>query len=218
MPQENLIDFFTWFGSKGPNDGLPHQKEAIQLLQSSMPDSLLRSDSAWIKAWRDTPSPPPKTESGLPPQGVSLICEFEGFRASVYDDGVGVATIGYGSTYYLNGKKVSWGDPPISEPEARQMMEAVAQKDFWDVISHTIPFWGEMNDNQRSALLSFSYNLGARFYGSSGFNTISSCLKDKRWFDVPAALDLYCNPGSPVEAGLRRRRKAEGDLWSLPLA
>ena len=215
MPQENLIDFFTWFG-KGPNDGLPHQKEAIQLLQQSMPDSLLQPESAWIKAWRDTPPPPPAPESTLPSQGVALICEFEGFRASVYNDGVGVATIGYGSTYYLNGKKVAWGDPPITEPEGREMMEAVAEQDFWNVISRTIPYWGAMNDNQRSALLSFSYNLGAHFYGSSGFNTISSCLKDKRWSDVPGALMLYVNPGSSVEAGLRRRRTAEGELWVTP--
>ena len=184
------------------------------------------NSSPLIEQLRPSPPPPtsapllppsaPAPESVLPPQGVALICEFEGFRANVYNDGVGVATIGYGSTYYLNGKKVCWGDPAITEPEGRQMMEAVAEKDFWDVISRTIPYWVEMNDNQRSALLSFSYNLGAHFYGSSGFNTISSCLREKRWSDVPAALDLYCNPGSAVEAGLRRRRKAEGDLWSTP--
>ena len=213
MPQEKLIDFFKWFGS-GPNEGLPHQKEAIQLLQQSMPDSLLQPSAAWIKAWRTAPPAPPAPKSTLPPQGVSIICEFEGFRANVYNDGVGVPTIGYGSTFYSDGRRVAWGDPPIGEPEARQMMEAIAEKDFWDVISQTIPFWQEMNDNQRSALLSFAYNLGAHFYGSSGFNTISGCLRDKRWVDVPAAFDLYCNPGTAVEAGLRRRRKAEGDLWS----
>ena len=212
MPEINLHDFFEYF--KGAKNGQPQQSEAIQILQSAMPDSLLKNSSPWVVKYRDTPPAPPAPESTLPPQGVALICEFEGFRPNVYNDGVGVATIGYGSTYYLNGKSVAWGDPPISEPQGREMMEAVAEKDFWDVISRTIPYWDEMNDNQRSALLSFSYNLGAHFYGSSGFNTISSCLKDKRWFDVPDALMLYVNPGSSVEAGLKRRRKAEGDLWS----
>ena len=93
------------------------------------------------------------------------------------------------------------------------MMEAIAEKDFWDVISRTIPYWDEMNDNQRSALLSFAYNLGAHFFDSPGFNTLSGTLRNKDWNDVPSALSLYCNPGSSVEAGLRRRRKAEGDLW-----
>ena len=61
--------------------------------------------------------------------------------------------------------------------------------------------------------LSFSYNLGARFYGSSGFNTITRVLKNREWDNVPNALYLYRNPGTNVEAGLARRRKAEGKLW-----
>jgi lysozyme len=36
-----------------------------------------------------------------------------------------------------------------------------------------------MNENQQGALLSFAYNLGARFYGSSGFNTITRVLRIK---------------------------------------
>jgi GH24 family phage-related lysozyme (muramidase) len=76
-----------------------------------------------------------------------------------------------------------------------------------------IPFWAEMSDGQRGALLSFAYNLGAGFYGGSNFNTISKRLKEKDWENVPDALFMYRNPGSHVEAGLARRRKAEGELW-----
>lgn len=71
-----------------------------------------------------------------------------------------------------------------------------------------------MNDNQRGALLSFAYNLGAGFYGSSNFNTITKVLREKKWSEVPKTLELYRNPGSNVEEGLLRRRKAEGKLWS----
>jgi hypothetical protein len=39
-------------------------------------------------------------------------------------------------------------------------------------------------------------------------------LKNKEWDKVPDALYLYRNPGSNVEAGLARRRKAEGKLWN----
>ena len=39
MPQENLHSFFKYFSDE------PHQAEAVQLLQKSMPDSLLKSDS-----------------------------------------------------------------------------------------------------------------------------------------------------------------------------
>jgi putative NIF3 family GTP cyclohydrolase 1 type 2 len=70
-----------------------------------------------------------------------------------------------------------------------------------------------MDDNQRSALVSFAYNLGAGFYGSAGFETITRCLRDRKWSEVPAALELYRNPGTNVETGLLRRRRAEGKLW-----
>ena len=52
MPQENLEPFFRWY------EGEPHQMEAIQMLQQSMPDSLLKSDAAWIQQYRKTPEPP----------------------------------------------------------------------------------------------------------------------------------------------------------------
>jgi lysozyme len=71
-----------------------------------------------------------------------------------------------------------------------------------------------MNDNQRGALLSFAYNLGAGFYNGSGFNTISRNLREKNWEAIPKTLEMYRNPGSNVEKGLLRRRIAEGTLWS----
>jgi lysozyme len=71
-----------------------------------------------------------------------------------------------------------------------------------------------MNENQQGALLSFAYNLGAGFYGSPNFNTITRVLREKKWNEVPKALELYINPGTKVESGLRRRRIAEGKLWN----
>ena len=53
MPQENLVNFFKYF-----SETEPQQLEAVQLLQSAMPDSLLRSDSAWIVRYRETPPAP----------------------------------------------------------------------------------------------------------------------------------------------------------------
>ena len=202
---DGFKNFFRYW-----NNGIK-QNEAIEALYAVIPVSLLEEDSTWIDLYR-TPDPVP--ESVLPAAAVQLICEFEGFRPTVYNDGVGVATIGYGSTFYLDGRSVTWNDGPITEPQARKMMEQIAEKDFWNVLKVTIPYWEEMSDGQRGALLSFGYNLGAHFYGSPGFNTISACLTDRAWNEVPAAFRLYVNPGSAVEAGLRRRREAEIELWN----
>lgn len=49
MPQINLIDFFTYY------KGTPEQKEGVQLLQASMPDSLLRDSSSWVRQYRKQP-------------------------------------------------------------------------------------------------------------------------------------------------------------------
>jgi GH24 family phage-related lysozyme (muramidase) len=206
MSKISFPDFWKFYKAT------PNQMEAIVLLESQLPISLLSEDAAWVKKYRE-PEPVPDFETVVPDAALDIIAEFEGFVPTVYDDGVGVPTIGYGSTFYLDGRKVAWGDPPITETEARDMMEEICEKDFWNVISCEVPYWEDMNDNQRSALCSFAYNLGANFYGSPGFNTISGCLKEKRWDDLPAALMLYVNPGSAVEAGLKRRRKAEGELW-----
>ena len=42
--------------------------------------------------------------------GIDLISSFEGIRLNAYDDGVGVWTIGIGTTIYPNGVKVKKGD------------------------------------------------------------------------------------------------------------
>ena len=54
MPQENLVDFFTYF------KGTPNQLESIALLQKSMPDSLLTPTAGWVVKWRE-PEPEPPT-------------------------------------------------------------------------------------------------------------------------------------------------------------
>ena len=48
-------------------------------------------------------------EMHVSPSGIDLICNFEGKRLMAYDDGVGVWTIGFGTTIYPNGIKVKKG-------------------------------------------------------------------------------------------------------------
>ena len=49
MPEVNLVDVATYY------EGLPHQKEALQLLQQSMPASLLQKSAGWYQKWSETP-------------------------------------------------------------------------------------------------------------------------------------------------------------------
>lgn len=144
-------------------------------------------------------------------KALGLIKEFEGLRLASYDDGIGVATIGYGTTRWPDGSPVKLGQN-CTQKQAEQMLEAYIQKNIIPNLQK-VPDWDKMTEEQQAALISFAYNLGAGFYKSDNFETISRYLASKDWEKVPEAFMLYVMPGSPVEAGLRRRRKAEGDLW-----
>lgn len=202
-----LLDLFRYYKT-----GLPHQMAAIteleELINKTNPNTLGRNQS-WFKTWSQSG----KQQDYTP--AIKLIKEFEGCHLTAYADplhGWNVATIGWGTTRYPDGRKVSQGDILTAGEADRlllQEIDTIAKR-----LSTTIPHWSEMRLTQQSALLSFAYNLGSGFYGSTGFETITARLRDKAWSDVPAALKLYRNPGTPVEAGLLRRREAEGALWA----
>ena len=205
-----LLDLFKYYKQ------LPHQMSALTELEeviNKVNPHILGRDQSWFKTW---------SQSGRQSNydaAIKLIKEFEGCHLGAYPDslhGWDVATIGYGTTRYSGGRKVQRGDK-ITVIDANQLLgievERIAEK-----LRASVPFWNAMGANQQGALISFAYNLGAGFYGSAGFETISKRLREKDWAQVPAAMELYRNPGTNAEAGLLRRRKAEGALWSRGLA
>ncbi len=206
-----LSDFFTYFKST------PNQQEAVKLLEDAMPQSLLQDGSAWVLKYREAEPVPEVIPSAIPQQGVDLCHEFEGCRLAPYRCPAGVPTVGWGNTKYENGTAVKLSDPAITQERADTLFVNISEKSFWNVIKRTVPFFDQMNANQQSAIFDFSYNLGAYFFNSPGFNTISRVLERKEWNKVPDALMLYINPGTAYEAGLRRRREAEGQLWMKPI-
>jgi len=145
-------------------------------------------------------------------EGFRIIKYWEGLRLSVYLCPAGVPTVGYGSTRTLDGKPWVMGQK-ITKQHAEDLLRIQIAEVFLPKL-RKIPHWFEMNNNQRSALLSFAYNLGENFYDAKGFETISRNLKNKEWAQIPQTLMLYRNPGSKFEKGLRARRQQEGQLWS----
>jgi lysozyme len=155
----------------------------------------------------------------LPLKGVELIKQFEGCYLEAYPDpltGDKPITIGWGCTKRRDGGEWKLGDS-ITQQEADELLILQLQQDYLPSLEK-IPIWKELNENQRGALLSFAYNLGKSFFDSPNFQTITKVLRDRQWEKVPEALMLYCNPGTNVTEGLRRRRKAEGDMWKKKLS
>lgn len=153
-----------------------------------------------------------------PACGIELIKRFEGCHLKAYPDplsGGKPYTIGWGSTKKKDGSPFVLGET-ITQEEADQLFLYQLEMGYMPSLER-IPYFNEMSPEQVGALLSFAYNLGARFYGSQGFETISRRLRNREWDLIPDALLLYRNPGTSVEAGLKRRRIAEGALWSKGL-
>ena len=78
MPEIQLESFFRFYAQE------PQQMEGIQLLQQAMPDSLLKNESAWVKAYRAKP-PEPEAPLNSNPLSVPYDCQLdnpggEGFR------------------------------------------------------------------------------------------------------------------------------------------
>jgi lysozyme len=188
---------------------LEHQNRAWEFLQASVHKELL---DEFARIYRNEKVEP--TLEGIPEAGIKLIKEFEGCHLKAYYDpltGGLPITIGWGSTRRKDGSRFMIGNI-ITQEEADDLLYFQLRREFLPALQK-IPYWNEMNENQQGALLSFSYNLGAGFYGSPNFNTITRVLKEKKWSEVPKALELYRNPGTNVEKGLLRRRIAEGDAW-----
>jgi len=204
---EKLRDFFFHFDFANPD----HVK-AVDLLQRHA-SQVMNDNAEWVRTFRGAVS-----DNAYLNTASRLIQEFEGFRATPYKCPAGVWTIGFGSTYYPNGTLVTPQDTPVSRFGAEKLLDSHISKAVVPVLERTIPTWGLMNGNQKAAIISFAYNLGANFYKSKNFDTITKALSKKENFpQVPAALMLYVNPGSSFEAGLKRRRKSEGDLWTKPV-
>lgn len=166
--------------------------------------------------------------TNIPQCAIDLIKQFEGYESQLPDgrvqayadpkDGWKLPTIGYGSTKYPDGSAIKRGDI-ISREQAEACLQAEVVNKCRPGLER-IPNWAMMNDNQRGALYSFAYNLGANFYQGSNFQSITRvCDSADRWQDrawVTEQFVKYCNPGTAVEAGLRRRRQAEADLFCTP--
>lgn len=142
--------------------------------------------------------------------GVDLICGFEGKRLVAYDDGVGVWTIGFGTTIYPNGIKVKKGDT-CTEAQAKEYM-AHDLKKFELAVNGavTVP----LNQNQFDALVSLAYNIG-----TGAFNK-STLVKKLNAGDIRGAadqFDVWINAGGKRMQGLVNRRAREKALYLVCL-
>lgn len=147
----------------------------------------------------------------LSDKGLKLIEEFEGFRSHPYKDLAGVVTIGYGTTYYPNGKKVSLSDKPLTEQEAHKIKQTVIDRDFVPEVrgllsDSKVPITQDMFD----ALVSLVYNIGVDAFKHS---SVLRYLKNGDKQSAANAMLMWNKANGRVIGGLAKRREAERELF-----
>ena len=96
--------------------------------------------------------------------GYNLICEFEGLKLKPYLCSAKIPTIGYGNTYYPNGKRVTLLDDAITKEYAFEIFKTIADK-FAKRVDDMVT--SEITQNQFNALVSFAYNVGTGAFATS---------------------------------------------------
>lgn len=141
--------------------------------------------------------------------GINLIKKYEGFRAKPYLCPARIPTIGYGATYYPNGRKVTMNDREITEPQAQAMLI----DHLSDFVKHVNRYTTDINltDNQFSALVSFAYNVGiGALQKSTLLKKVRSNPSDK---SIHNEFLKWSNANGKQLAGLLKRRTEESYLY-----
>ena len=140
-------------------------------------------------------------------KGLALIKSFEGFSAKPYLCPAGVPTIGYGATYYPDGKKVTMRDKPVSEADATAMLRSMLVQ-YENGVERYVQV--PITQGQFDALVSFAYNLGlAALKGS----TLLRLVNERNYVGAAAQFSRWNKAGGKVLPGLTRRREAERKLF-----
>jgi lysozyme len=133
---------------------------------------------------------------------VDLVKRFEGRKLTAYKCPANVWTCGYGSTGPDIVQGVTW---TIWQAEDRLKADLVK---FAQAVDRLVIV--PITDNQRSALISFSYNVGIQALKES---TLLRLLNDGKAEEAAEQFKRWNKAAGRVLVGLTARRAAERDLF-----
>lgn len=127
----------------------------------------------------------------------------------------GYATIGYGTVYRPDGRKVTMDDPPITKDIAAEWLVIELVNTYAPGVIRQCPGllplalleqdWAKFN-----AIVDFAYNLGV---GRLQTSTLRRKINALDWEGAKAELGKWVRGGGRVLPGLVRRRQAEAALF-----
>lgn len=149
-------------------------------------------------------------------KGYQIIMEFEGLSLKPYLCTSSIPTIGFGNTYYPNGKKVTMRDKPITKEYAIEIFKFIADlfaKDVNNLLKTTV------TQNQFNALVSFAYNVGSDIdaddipEGLGDSTLLKKVNKNPNDLSIMAEFLKWNKSNGKVSNGLVKRRKLEAKLY-----
>ncbi len=185
----NIAGMKTWFARPDAPAGMTVSKGGVEPKPKPiLPVTVSRENSA---------AKPKRTNQN----GLLLIKSFEGIKLEAYRDPVGIWTIGYGTTRNVKPRM------RISKARAIELLQedlARFEKSIHEAVRVPI------NDNQFSALASFTYNVGPGAFRDS---TLLRLLNGGNIRGAADQFPRWNKAGGRVLAGLTRRRQAERKLF-----
>jgi lysozyme len=141
-------------------------------------------------------------------KGYLLITNHEGLKLKPYLCSAKIPTIGYGNTYYPDGKRVTLLDKDITKQQAFDMFKEVANR-FAKRVDTLVT--SNLNQNQFNALVSFAYNVGTGNFSSS--TLLKKVNKNPNDLTIKDEFLRWNKAGGKVLNGLTNRRNEEAILY-----
>lgn len=145
-------------------------------------------------------------------KGMNLIKKWEGCKLEAYLCPAGVATIGYGMTYYPTGKKVQLGDK-ITQQQADEMFKWLVENKYETPVKMQLgETYAILNNLSVDALVSFAYNVGVKAFAQS--TLLKKIKADKLDFcGIQKEFNKWVKSAGKVLPGLQKRRVDEFNLY-----
>jgi lysozyme len=137
----------------------------------------------------------------------ALARRFEGLILSPYLCSAGVPTIGYGATYYQNGRRVTLKDAEITKDQAEALLLWMVRNVYLPAVIKLCP---HIDTPERlAALIDFAFNLGT---GRLKTSTLRRRVNEDDWESAKTEVMKWVRGGGRVLRGLLLRRQAERSL------
>jgi lysozyme len=137
----------------------------------------------------------------------SLARRFEGLLLVPYLCAAGVPSIGYGATYYEDGRSVTLNDAPITKERAEALLLWMVRNVYLPAVLKLCP---HVDTPERlAALIDFAFNLGT---GRLRQSTLRRKVNSDDWEAAKEEVMKWMRGGGRVLRGLVLRRQAERAL------